>query len=332
MLYSNLLSIIAIMSGVTLLGGFALSSSVLVGLLFFGVILVGLPHGGLDHRVGVSLLQTLGGDSRRRESSRLGDQIGKLIAFITAYLFVAAIVVAGWYVMPTVTVVCFFAFAAWHFGLEEEYSNDLSWWHHFGIAARGGMVIWCTAYFRTNEVGDLLQTILPTDAASGIWIAQSIQTVAPMLAMVLLADVLRCLSVANTIRIASFAFMFAVCPVLLSFAIYFCGWHSIKGLMHLRRDFEMSWPQLAMALLPMSVLAAGLFAGAASFYQSELSLADSTIRATFMGLSAVAIPHLLLHVISDALKSNANINTNAPADFDAKSDSRQTASKGAVAW
>jgi hypothetical protein len=126
--------------------------------------------------------------------------------------------------------------------------------------------------------------------------------------------------------------MFAVCPVLLSFAIYFCGWHSIKGLMHLRRDFEMSWPQLAMALLPMSVLAAGLFAGAASFYQSELSLADSTIRATFMGLSAVAIPHLLLHVISDALKSNANINTNAPADFDAKSDSRQTASKGAVAW
>lgn len=319
MLHSILLSTIAVVISVTILGGITLSSSFVVGLLFFGVVLVGLPHGGLDHRVGVSLLNPLNVGRTFRESF-----IGRLASFMITYLCVAALVVTGWYAVPTVTVLGFFALAAWHFGLEEEpNSTEPSWRQQFGIAARGGMVIWCTAYFRTGEVGELLQTILPTDAASGVWIAQSLHAIAPALALLLVFDLLRRRSVLEAVRVASFACMFAVCPVLLSFTIYFCGWHSIKGLAHLRRDFDGSGPQFARALLPMSLLAAALFAGGAYFYQSELSLADSAIRATFIGLSAVAVPHLLLHVVSDSLGANPEIKTGL--------DSSSDAAQGAIA-
>ena len=103
---------------------------------------VGIPHGAMDHLVGRTLLQ-----------HKLGR--GWLPAFFTAYLFVAALVVVGWFASPTVTVLCFFLLSAWHFGVEER--TDTAWtsWHHVAAIATGGMVIWIPALCHSPRAANI---------------------------------------------------------------------------------------------------------------------------------------------------------------------------------
>ena len=172
------------------------------------------------------------------------------------------------------------------------------------------MVIWCTALFRPAEVTSLLQTILPGDSAASSQIVLGLSVLSPVFAGLLAHDLIRCLGklsrrdgFLSVLRIGSFALMFAICPVLLSFTIYFCGWHSIRGLINLRHSYEGSTKQLTRQLAPMSLLAILLFFGGFVFFRSELGAADATVRTIFIGLSAVAVPHLLLHVVDDFLVS-----------------------------
>jgi Brp/Blh family beta-carotene 15,15'-monooxygenase len=280
--------------------GSGISETSILLLLLGGVSLVGLPHGGLDHRVGTSLF------------SKFCQNISlSRVAFYVSYLSVAAAVVAGWYLMPVATVVIFFAMAAWHFGLEEEdFHGDLKPLENLGVAVRGGMVIWCACLFRPAEVTTLLNMISPLRDSNVGAIVSSVAMASPVFFVLLAADFYRCYRRGTSrtaglqaLRLVSFMVMFAVCPVLLSFAIYFCGWHSIRGLVHLKESFQGTDSQFFLALVPMSLLAIALFAGGVLFFQTQQSLGDAAVRALFIGLSAVAVPHLLLHVAVDSLQS-----------------------------
>ncbi|MEM9411191.1 MAG: hypothetical protein AAGA30_08765, partial [Planctomycetota bacterium] len=70
----------------------------------------------------------------------------------------------------------------------------------------------------------------------------------------------------------------------------------------LKHSFHGNTFQMAKALIPMSGLAAILFLAAIALYSNEIAIADATIRSCFIGLSAVAVPHLLLHVCCDAMQ------------------------------
>lgn len=308
MLHPAILILIASAASWAYGSGYALSPAGIALIMATGVAIVGLPHGGMDHRIGFTTLSQIIPRSQSRSKFAI------VLAFMTTYLLLAASVIAGWYFSPLCTISCFFALAAWHFGLEEESTRGrLNWVDQMGVMARGGMVIWCTALFRPAEVTSLLQIILPRDSSAAAQVVSGLNFLSPILAGLLLFDLARCLrklparmGVLNAVRIGGFALMFAVCPVLLSFTIYFCGWHSIRGLINLRQSFDGSTKQLALQLAPMSVLAILLFIGGFVFFRNELGATEATVRTIFIGLSAVAVPHLLLHVIEDFL-----VNTSA---------------------
>jgi Brp/Blh family beta-carotene 15,15'-monooxygenase len=92
--------------------------------------------------------------------------------------------------------------------------------------------------------------------------------------------------------------LFAVATPLVSFPVYFCGWHSARGLRRLRRELGESWPQLAASLAPLTGTAIALIALLAWFVLGGSGWNETLLRATFVGLSAVAVPHLVLHAVT----------------------------------
>lgn len=296
---------VSIMIGFILLTqalGLTLSYSVGVLLLAAAVATIGLPHGSLDHQVGRKLM------------SGLPASISYLI-FFAAYLIVAGAVIAGWYISPLLTTLAFFCLSAWHFGLEEDERGSISRIQWLAMIARGGMVIWVLAVFQSQETIRLLATILPSsnfDVASQI--VAIVKFVAPALAALTLVDVITFqngkrsawLGISpkrlHLLRVSSFAILFATVDPLVSFGVYFCGWHSIRGLIHLREQFGLPRWSFLLRLAPISVVTLAIFAVGFLLSRNSNSVTPAVIQTLFIGLSAVAIPHLLLHVISDSIR------------------------------
>jgi beta-carotene 15,15'-dioxygenase len=250
-----------------------------VGLAAF-VAVVGMPHGGLDHLFG-------------RELFRPGYGRKWPVLFLPAYLGVAGVVLAGWFLLPTVTVVLFFLLSAWHFG-------DDSDGHQPANVVEGGMVIWIPLLFRPAEVAELLAWVIPE--GDGLAAARVIARAQPLL-WALLAFFAGQLAVERTAdsagRKVAFALLFAVLPTLVSFTFYFCGWHSTRELAGLARQADPNRPsrglrRVLLAAAPTAVVAVAGTAIAAWVFAGERKLEPVLVQAVFLGLSAVAVPHILL--------------------------------------
>jgi len=257
------------------------------------VCLIGVPHGGLDSRTGKQWLAPL-----------VGGHWSWL--FFSGYLSVATLVVFGWLVVPLGTAILFFLVSAWHFGWEDnEASSKMHFWNHLSAMAWGGLVIWIPALFRPAEMQSLLEWIvpisMPTSGAEIVWLARVLGLIFVSIAI---ADF--GLSLSNTavrdrpvrlalVRNLLLVTLFASTPILFSFGLYFCGWHSIRGLVHIQKEHRMSNTELLVAVFPLSLAAIGLAGAATWFWSSGRELSAELSRSLFIGLSAIAVPHLLLH-------------------------------------
>lgn len=295
------------------IGSAAIGATLIYGtpelsIMVFGVALAialfGVPHGGLDHWTG-----------RRLLNDRFAS--GWWAVFFPAYLFVAGTFAAGWFVMPTLTVILFFLISAWHFGREDQHAGGLSTtgvrqnhlMNHVTAMAVGGLVIWIPAVARPDEMRGLLRLIVPTgDIETTSRIVNTTQAIALcMLPISALAIVTRVYEsprdVDRWVPVATAAMAIAI-PILLSFAIYFCGWHSWQGLQRMRREEGLSARSFIRAVVPLSVAAIlGVVAtGWWMLGDAMHSLQDPTtahaLSTVFIGLSAIAVPHLFLHEIN----------------------------------
>jgi len=295
----------------------AAGAGVTAGCLALLVAVVGLPHGAADHRF-----------ARPRLEPSLG--MAWLPVFLAAYLAVALVVVCGWLVAPTATIVAFFLGSAWHFGQEESRLpiGPRILRPVFRIA-RGGLVIWTPLVFQGREVSEILGLValggsdpaiqsatsllracswimLPTAAVG--WVLQGLVAATR-------SGRVRRILITDNAMVASLVALFAVATPLVSFPVYFCAWHSARGLKRLRRELGESWPELATSLAPLTVTAIALIGLAAWLVLSGSGWNETLIRATFIGLSAVAVPHLLLHGFAPLLDASARRRTTQPLRF-----------------
>ena len=289
----------------------AATAGVTAGVLAALVALIGLPHGAADHRF-----------ARPRLEPVLG--MTWLPVFLAGYLAVAVLVVCGWFVVPTATVVAFFMASACHFGQEEP---------RFPVGprslrpvlrfARGGLVIWTPLVFRAGGVAAILGLAAPGGSGPAIQQAISLLTACAwiMLPLAAAAWTLQGLAASRSTGrrrrvlltdnalVASLVVLFAVASPLVSFPVYFCGWHSARGLERLRRELGESWPELVRSLAPLTVGAIALVGLAAWLVLGGAGWNGTLIRATFVGLSAVAVPHLLLHGVAPLCEASARRRT-----------------------
>ena len=289
-------------------------ASVTAGVLAVLVAMVGLPHGAADHRF-----------ARPRLEPVLG--VAWLPVFLAVYLAVAVVVACGWFVAPAATIVAFFLASAWHFGQEESRlaigPRILRPAFRF---ARGGLVIWTPLVFQGREVGEILGLVAPGGSGPAIqhatilltacsWImlptAAAAWALQGLVAVRRSGRVRQLLWIDNAL-VASLVALFAVASPLVSFPVYFCAWHSARGLKRLRRELGESWQELATSLAPLTATAIALIGLSAWLVLSGSGWNETLIRATFIGLSAVAVPHLLLHGIAPLLDAALRRRTTEP--------------------
>jgi len=250
------------------------------------VAIIGVPHGGLDHLTGRKLLENR-------------FLLPWQFVFFPAYLMTAAVVAGGWFWLPLVTAVGFFLVSAWHFGMEDErpiFQSSLL--DHVSALAVGGMIIWVPVLAQTVRITEILETIVPSDLFSIPRVMLATQLIAylllPMATFVIIRDVILH-NWQRFLRNSSFTVLFLFADPLVSFGIYFCGWHSVRGLCRLAKTHRKTALQLAAATAPLTVGAIGLAMVAMWLSSSGTNISDATVQTLFVGLAAIAVPHLLLH-------------------------------------
>ena len=283
--------------------GLGFSQQLEAVILAASVAFIGVPHGAFDHVVGQRLLQPI---------------LGQLwsVGFFISYLALASCVVTGWYLWPLGTILAFFLLSAWHFGIEDRETDTRHWFSHAEAVAAGGLVIWVAALFCQRDFIELLKAVIPDgDERVAVECARITAGSAIVLAPLALFRGIKSLrdtekkgfSVASLFaseifRNLALAVMCALNSPLVSFTAYFCGWHSIRGLIRIAETVRDHPLLIALKLAPLTMMAIGLAVAGSSVWSSTQLLTPALIRTVFIGLSALAVPHLFLHV-SDALIS-----------------------------
>ncbi len=274
------------------------------------IALIGVPHGGLDHWIGRRLLEPR-------------FQNDWWIVFFPSYLATGVAVAVGWFVVPSLTVVLFFLASAWHFGREDQQTErnlEGSFWmarlfNHAAATAIGGLVIWVPASVRPDEFRAILRLIVPTETLeSSNTIVAATQAIAWCLIPLASIIVIHRLIAAPTnlcrwIPTVTAA-VAVVLPIILSFSLYFCVWHSWQGLQRLRRHEALSILDFARHVAPLSISAivgVAMIGWSGSRWLDGLLTVDQTrdtVRTLFIGLSSIAVPHLILHEVHSFTSSS----------------------------
>ena len=309
-MHSMIVSLTYVTLALVELVGLSSSRPVEAVILAASVAFIGVPHGAFDHVIGQRLLKPMFGS------------LWSALFFIF-YLAMASCVVVGWFFWPVGTILAFFFASAWHFGIEDCESNEHGWLKHALAIASGGLVIWFPALIRRRDVIDLLALVIPDeDQRTAVVCATSTAACAVVLVPLVLLSTVKSLtdfmkrerSLASLLssdffRNLTLILLCATVSPLVSFTVYFCGWHSIRGLIRIAGTVEDHPLMLALKLAPLTILAIGLAVAGSSVWSSTQLLTPSLIRTVFIALSALAVPHLFLYVSDDLIFRKRPANT-----------------------
>ncbi len=278
----------------------ALPSAATQTLAASALLLLGVPHGGLDLWL-----------ARRRLSPGLGSSWAPV--FATAYLALAAAVVVGWAMAPAAALLAFLVISVLHFG-----SGDR-------VLTRSGPVLGTVEVLMRGAVPTLVPLLAhPEQAAGTLGVLASVppRSVAGVLALAgpvaagpmavgagLVAgacllgrgtrDGRRALGAAFELPLLALAAV--ALPPLLSFAAYFCLWHAPRHVLHLRDRGVLpaggrAWRDAALA----TGAALGLGLGAFLLLAQGVGPEVAWLRTLFVGLAALTVPHVLLGLSTGA--------------------------------
>jgi Brp/Blh family beta-carotene 15,15'-monooxygenase len=309
-MHSMIVSLTYVTLALVELVGLSSSRPVEAVILAASVAFIGVPHGAFDHVVAQRLFKPMFGS------------LWSALFFIF-YLAMASGVVVGWFFWPVGTILAFVFASAWHFGIEDCESNEHGWLKHALAIASGGLVIWFPALIRRRDVIDLLALVIPDeDQRTAVVCATSTAACAVVLVPLVLLSTVKSLtdfmkrerSLASLLssdffRNLTLILLCATVSPLVSFTVYFCGWHSIRGLIRIAGTVEDHPLMLALKLAPLTILAIGLAVAGSSVWSSTQLLTPSLIRTVFIALSALAVPHLFLYVSDDLISRKRPANT-----------------------
>ena len=244
------------------------------------LVLAGVPHGAVDHRVARPLLRP-----------RLGR--AWFAAFAALYLGLAALILGLWLVAPALSLLAFLAVSALHFGTEDAEGRGV-----VAMLARGGAPIALAILWHPERTERFFTTLGGTPAsfdalqiAAWAWI--------PVAAAFAWRLVRRPGSGGEWVEIGAIALVFAALPPLMAFAFYFLVVHSPRhtaGLAarHASGDARQGWGWAASRAVPLSL--ATLALGALVYLGLDGTFEERFLRTVFWGLAALTVPHMILHV------------------------------------
>ncbi len=234
-------------------------SEIGLGVLLSGLVLVGLPHGAIDHLLETGLLNT-----------------PVRLAFIAKYLLASALMGALWFLSPMAGLMVFLLYSAWHFGETEFRQQGRS----PGILS----VVWGAAM-----LGMILCSHIPE--LNSVLRELGIGAVDP--SWQFLTWVFMAAYVATGWRkglMGLYLIPALALPLLHAFGLYFIADHSAKSSAHLLRGFNAAPGKLLLKALPFT---AGALILCLFFYQSTLWNTAGATGLFFIFLSCLSFPHVV---------------------------------------
>lgn len=233
-------------------------------LIILGFIVIGIPHGAVDHLLDSGQWNPRG-----------------LPLFVFKYLSIAAIMGAVWYVAPTSALIVFLVYSAWHFG-----QTDGKLWTLNPLAS----FLWGTSVL-LFLLGTHLAESNNILAAMG---CASLPFELPLLALV--PWLLWFLAKGNKAA-ALTAFWLTLSfqlPLMQAFALYFIGQHSLTGWTHIKQHLRMRDTSIWMHALPFH---AGAWLLLSLFYflwpQTSAEPSASRWGIFFIFIACISLPHAL---------------------------------------
>jgi lycopene beta-cyclase len=234
--------------------------------LIIGMICVGLPHGAVDH-----LIESKSWDYK------------KAPRFIGQYLFLIACMGVFWLLAPTLALIAFLVYSAWHFG-----QADIRQWSiaNFLTLPWGGTLLLFILGTHQVETSEILNYI------AGIEFPFSISplVIAPWLFFAIWKRNISMIFTMSWLAISS------QLPLLLAFGTYFIGQHSITSWGHLKQHIQNNSRKIWLHALPFHLgawIILTLFFILWPLVQSEISSSYNAWGIFFIFISCVSFPHVI---------------------------------------
>ena len=242
------------------------------------ILLLGVPHGGLDGAV----------------ARRIGWPPGLMswLGFHLAYVILAVLAAGLWWLFPLAGLGVFLLISALHFGGSDIASvgtDSLPWMAH------GGLVPIAIPSLQPALVEPIFVILVGAENAN-LLLNGLISLLLPWL-LIIIGYCFYAYKQSQYRRpLASLLFflgLIVVLPPLVSFALYFCFWHSRGHMLRLWQSLGLNERRRsgleAAAYTVMSWLTAGLI-----FYYVQTPSTAALVKLTFIGLAALTLPHMLL--------------------------------------
>ncbi len=252
------------------------------------LVLVGIPHGAVDH-----LIHWKSKNASLKQKRRFYFQyIGLIIVFAIA-----------WIVSPTSALTIFLLISAFHFGQSQLFYLDLPVWFRFVVFAAWGMlVLSIITYFNYEECLHIFNSLSLIEA--GQWLSDSV-----LLGLIAVSVILFCsglimnrsrlsLRIILTEFFCLFLFVFSATftNAVFAFTLYFGIWHSLRSMVLEYKDIRhvvLNVASFIRALLPFTLLA--LTGMIVSYFILVQYFPEISPYMVFIVLiSGLTLPHLII--------------------------------------
>ena len=237
--------------------------------LAIGFLVIGLPHGAVDHVTDLHL----------RGWSRIAS-------FIAVYLLKAFALALLWLMLPSFALTVFLCYSAWHFG-----QTDFTEWNlssRFNSFLWGSSVLMLMFLFHFEETISIVREIPGLRSVLFFEMMNRntlflLQLIPGVISLVLVVKYKSW----NMLMTLLYIFLGILLPLVILFGIYFVFQHSVQGWKHLKVAMQTSYKSLWLKSLPYSI--AGIV-----FLSYVLWMNPSNYFGIFfVVLSCISIPHVM---------------------------------------
>ena len=244
------------------------------------IFLFGVPHGGFDAAIA------------RRSGWSMDGPLSWII-FHLVYIALAIIVGVLWWIFPLISLSLFLLISGYHFGASDianEGSDWLPWLSH------AGLVPIAIPSLNSEEVKPIF-SILTGSAEAADFLLSIIQFFFVAWMICCIGYCFFALRKKNYgIPLVGLVFMIAIIgllPPLVSFAMYFCLWHSRGHILRLWNSMQ-DGRRLAATQEAIVYTLSSWFIALVFFFYLSGPLTDVILQLTFIGLAALTWPHMIL--------------------------------------
>ena len=250
---------------------------------FLLIFFIGLPHGSFDGAV----------------ASLVGFNTKiQFIKFLILYILLFLVVISFWLLFPILSLFIFIIMTILHFGFCD-WTNFKIKKYKFPVSFAYGMTIIFGIIFFNEEQSFIIFEYLTSNNIyyyKQFLVIPYFLTALSLLYFIYLSFYEKKLRI-GILEILFLLLVFYIFEPLLSFAIYFCFFHTYKHLKHLINNIYLHISNKTFVLYSTLIFTIISWIGGAVvilFLTQNFNLYESIIKVIFIGLAALTLPHMIL--------------------------------------